>query len=87
MVDGWSGPVGVKGMDAICKHEPLYCALHCHLSGIFVLFRQRSVTQLQRANPPRTCLHEAVCLTQSYYRMDVFFFNSINLSYGREIRV
>lgn len=40
MVDDWSGLVGAKGMDAICKQEPLYCALHCHLGGIFVLFRQ-----------------------------------------------
>lgn len=64
MVNDCSGLVGVKGMDAaICKHEPLYCAaLHCHLSGIFVLFRQCSVTKLQRGNPPQTCLHKAVCL-------------------------
>lgn len=62
MVDGWSGPVGVKGMDAICKHAPLYCALHCHLGWIFVLFRQSSVTKRQRGRPPQTCLHEAVCL-------------------------
>lgn len=31
MVDEWPGLVRVKGMDAICKHQPLYCALHCHL--------------------------------------------------------
>lgn len=29
MACDWHGPVTVKGMDAICKHEPLYCALHC----------------------------------------------------------
>ena len=31
MVDDWPGLVGVKGMDAICKQEPLHCVLHCHL--------------------------------------------------------
>lgn len=62
MVLDWPGPVGVKGMDAICKHEPPHCALHCHLGPIFVLFRQRSMTKPQRGKPPRTCLHEAVCL-------------------------
>lgn len=41
IVDDWSWPVGVNGMGAICKHQPLYCAQHCHLGWIFVLFRQQ----------------------------------------------
>lgn len=68
-------------MDAICKHEPLYCTLHCHLDAIFVLFIQYSVNKLQKGKSPQTCLCEAVGLhtsdtkqhkTESYCRMGAF---------------
>lgn len=94
MTDDWPGLVGVNGMDAICKHEPLYCTLHCHLGSIFVLFIQCSVNKLQRGKSPQTCLCEAVCLytsdtkqckTECYCRMDVFLnCNHIDLCYCGE---
>lgn len=65
MADDWPGLVGVKGMDAIGKHEPLYCARHCHLNSIVVLFIRCCVNKLQRGKSPQTCLCEAVGLYAS----------------------
>lgn len=81
MVDGWPGPVGVKGPDAICKQEPPHCAPHCHPSGIFVLFRQRGVAALQRRSPPRTRSHEAVCLSSQSPQLK---WESYHMGGGRE---